>query len=58
MQRVALLGLGAMGAGMAANWLSKEFPLTIYNRTRASAERLAAAQTSPIRRERRPRMQT
>jgi 3-hydroxyisobutyrate dehydrogenase len=37
MQRIALLGLGAMGGGMAANWLKKSFPLTIWNRTRAKA---------------------
>ena len=42
MQRVALLGLGAMGAGMAASWLNKGFPLTVWNRTPAKAEALAA----------------
>ena len=26
MQRIALLGVGTMGAGMAANWLKKGFP--------------------------------
>jgi 3-hydroxyisobutyrate dehydrogenase len=41
MQRVALLGLGAMGAGMAANWLAKGFDLTVWNRTRARAQTLA-----------------
>ncbi len=43
MQRVALLGLGAMGSGMAANWLKKGFSLTIYNRTPEKAKALAAA---------------
>jgi 3-hydroxyisobutyrate dehydrogenase-like beta-hydroxyacid dehydrogenase len=38
MQRIALLGLGAMGGAMAANWLKKGFPLTIWNRTREKAE--------------------
>ncbi|MBC7815230.1 MAG: NAD(P)-dependent oxidoreductase [Burkholderiales bacterium] len=38
MQRVALLGTGIMGAGMAANWLAKGFPLTVYNRTRSKSE--------------------
>lgn len=33
MQRVALLGLGIMGSGIASNLLKKGFPLTIYNRT-------------------------
>jgi 3-hydroxyisobutyrate dehydrogenase len=37
MQRIALLGVGTMGAGMAANWLEKGFPLTIWNRTPARA---------------------
>jgi 3-hydroxyisobutyrate dehydrogenase len=42
MQRVALLGLGVMGAGMADNWLGKGFPLSVWNRTRAKAEPLGA----------------
>ncbi len=42
MQRIALLGLGTMGSGMASNWLAKGFPLTVWNRTRAKAEALAA----------------
>ena len=42
MQRIALLGLGAMGGAMAANWLRKGFPLTIWNRTRARAEPYSA----------------
>ena len=42
MQRVALLGLGTMGAGMAANWLAKGFPLSVWNRTPAKAQALAA----------------
>jgi 3-hydroxyisobutyrate dehydrogenase len=42
MQNVALLGLGIMGNGMARNLLKAGFPLTIYNRTRAKAEPLAA----------------
>jgi len=42
MQRVALLGLGTMGAGMAANWLAKGFALSVWNRTPGKAEALAA----------------
>jgi 3-hydroxyisobutyrate dehydrogenase len=42
MQHVALLGLGIMGGGMAQNLLKAGFPLTVYNRTRAKAEPLAA----------------
>ena len=42
MQKIALLGLGAMGAGMAANWLAKGFGLAVWNRTPAKAEALAA----------------
>jgi 3-hydroxyisobutyrate dehydrogenase len=41
MQRVALLGLGIMGAGMAANWLAKGFELSLWNRTAAKAQALA-----------------
>jgi 3-hydroxyisobutyrate dehydrogenase len=39
--RVALLGTGTMGSGMARNLRRAGFPLTVYNRTRAKAERLA-----------------
>jgi 3-hydroxyisobutyrate dehydrogenase len=42
LQQVALLGLGIMGSGMAANWLKKGFSLTVCNRTRSKAEPLAA----------------
>ncbi|MFZ0661425.1 MAG: NAD(P)-dependent oxidoreductase [Acidobacteriaceae bacterium] len=41
--KVALLGLGIMGRGMAANLLKAGFPLTVYNRTRAKAEPLVEA---------------
>lgn len=41
-QRIALLGIGTMGRGMAANLLKAGFPLTVYNRTRSKAEPLAA----------------
>lgn len=40
-QQVALLGIGTMGIGMAGNLLRAEFPLTVYNRTKAKAEPLA-----------------
>jgi 3-hydroxyisobutyrate dehydrogenase len=42
MQRVAIIGLGTMGAGMAANWLAKGFEVSVFNRTRAKAEPLGA----------------
>jgi 3-hydroxyisobutyrate dehydrogenase len=42
-QRVAILGLGTMGMGMAANLLKAGIPTTVWNRTRARAEPLAAA---------------
>ena len=35
---IALLGLGTMGRGMAANLLKAGFPLTVWNRTKAKAE--------------------
>jgi 3-hydroxyisobutyrate dehydrogenase len=44
--QVALLGLGTMGHGMAMNLLKAGFPLTVYNRTRAKAEDVAAAGAS------------
>ena len=40
MQHIALLGLGTMGAGMAANWLTKGFALSVWNRTPARAQTL------------------
>jgi 3-hydroxyisobutyrate dehydrogenase len=39
---VALIGLGTMGSGMAANLLKAGFPLTVYNRTIAKASPFAA----------------
>ncbi len=41
MQRVAILGLGVMGGGMAANWLAKGFEVSVWNRTAAKAQPLA-----------------
>src|SRR6202453_75166 len=41
MQRVAILGLGIMGGGMAANWLAKGFEVAVWNRTAAKAQTLA-----------------
>lgn len=41
-QSVALLGLGTMGHGMAANLLKAGFPLTVWNRTKSKAEPLVA----------------
>jgi 3-hydroxyisobutyrate dehydrogenase len=38
--RVAILGLGTMGAGMAANVLKAGFSLSVYNRTAAKAKAL------------------
>jgi 3-hydroxyisobutyrate dehydrogenase len=42
MTRVAFLGLGTMGAPMAAN-LARAFPLTVWNRTAARAQPLVGA---------------
>lgn len=41
-ERIAILGLGTMGTGMATNLLKAKFPLTVYNRTEAKAEALVA----------------
>jgi 3-hydroxyisobutyrate dehydrogenase len=43
MPRVAVLGLGIMGGGIAHNLLKARLPLTVYNRTAARAEPLVAA---------------
>jgi len=40
--KVALLGLGTMGHGMAENLLKAGFPLAVWNRTAAKAQPLAA----------------
>lgn len=40
--RVALLGLGIMGSGMARRLLAAEFPLAVYNRTPEKAAPLVA----------------
>ncbi|MGH7995474.1 MAG: NAD(P)-dependent oxidoreductase, partial [Opitutaceae bacterium] len=40
--RVAFLGLGIMGSGMARRLLQAGFPLTVHNRTREKAETLVA----------------
>jgi 3-hydroxyisobutyrate dehydrogenase len=42
MQRVALIGLGTMGSGIAANWLKAGFPLNVYNRNALKARDLEA----------------
>jgi 3-hydroxyisobutyrate dehydrogenase len=39
-QKVALLGLGIMGQGMAGRLLAAGFPLTVYNRNPAKADAL------------------
>ena len=41
--RVALLGLGIMGAGMAGRLLTAGFPLTVYNRSASKATALVRA---------------
>ncbi|MEO6003012.1 MAG: NAD(P)-dependent oxidoreductase, partial [Opitutus sp.] len=41
--RVAFLGLGLMGEGMARRLLGAGYPLNVYNRTPAKAHSLAAA---------------
>jgi 3-hydroxyisobutyrate dehydrogenase len=42
MQRIAVLGLGNMGAAMAARWMAQGFPVTVWNRNAARAEPLVA----------------
>ena len=38
MEKIAYLGLGIMGQGMAANLLKADYPVTVWNRTAASCE--------------------
>jgi 3-hydroxyisobutyrate dehydrogenase len=40
--RVAILGLGIMGGGMAGRLLGEKFPVAVYNRSRQRAEPFAA----------------
>ena len=42
-EKVAFLGLGTMGGGMAANLLKAGFSLAVYNRTAVKAKPLVAA---------------
>jgi 3-hydroxyisobutyrate dehydrogenase len=42
-ETVAILGLGTMGSGMAANLLKAGFSVTVYNRTPAKAQALVDA---------------
>jgi 3-hydroxyisobutyrate dehydrogenase len=42
-ENVALLGIGTMGAGMAANLLKAGFSLSVYNRTAAKARAIDGA---------------
>lgn len=44
--RVAILGLGTMGSGMAGRVLSAGFPLCVYNRSREKAKRFEEAGAS------------
>ena len=56
--RVAILGLGIMGSGMAGRLLSAGFPLAVYNRNTDKAAPLRPAQARPWRLRRgRPRPQ-
>ncbi|MDQ2733023.1 MAG: NAD(P)-binding domain-containing protein, partial [Armatimonadota bacterium] len=46
--RVAFIGLGLMGMGMARNIGRAGFPLVVFNRTRAKADSLAAEITCTV----------
>lgn len=49
--RVALMGLGIMGAGMAGRLLDAGFPLALYNRSRSKAEAFSGATVASSPRE-------
>jgi 3-hydroxyisobutyrate dehydrogenase len=40
-KKIGFAGLGIMGSGMARRFLTKAYPLAVWNRTRSSAETLA-----------------
>ena len=40
--RIAFLGLGIMGSGMARRLLDADFPLTVYNRNPERSEAVSA----------------
>lgn len=42
MQKVALLGLGIMGRGMAINLMKAGFPVTVWNRTHSKTDELVS----------------
>jgi 3-hydroxyisobutyrate dehydrogenase-like beta-hydroxyacid dehydrogenase len=46
MQKIGFLGLGKMGAVMAPRFIAAGFPLTVWNRSPAKADALAAAGAS------------
>jgi 3-hydroxyisobutyrate dehydrogenase len=46
--RIGFIGLGIMGSRMAANLASAGFPLTVWNRTRATAERFVAGHPAEL----------
>jgi 3-hydroxyisobutyrate dehydrogenase-like beta-hydroxyacid dehydrogenase len=46
--RVAFLGLGIMGSRMAANLVGDEVELTVWNRTRATAEQFCATHRATL----------
>jgi 3-hydroxyisobutyrate dehydrogenase len=43
MQRIAVIGLGIMGGGIARNLLKAGYPLTVYNRTKEKSHNLIEA---------------
>jgi 3-hydroxyisobutyrate dehydrogenase-like beta-hydroxyacid dehydrogenase len=47
-RRVAFIGLGIMGSRMAANLARAGFELTVWNRTRSTAEQFAAEHRSTV----------
>jgi|GEM_PF-2901909 len=47
MEKIAYLGLGIMGQGMAANLLKAGYPVTVWNRTPAACEPLVGQGARP-----------
>ena len=47
-ERIGFIGLGVMGRPMAGHLLSRGYPVTVHNRSRAAMQDLAAAGATPV----------
>ena len=47
MKSIALMGLGAMGSGMARRLIGAGYPVVVYNRSRARTEGFPTVASTP-----------